>query len=68
MSHSPTLLDETIETVSRIEAAAIEACAPTDNVSIDEESRVTPHAEAFQAMVWHRLACHPKLQKNAPKW
>src|SRR5271155_3300183 len=25
-----------------------------------EESRVTPHAEAFQAVVWHCLVSHPK--------
>ena len=32
------------------------------------ESRVTPHAEAFQAVIWHCLVSHPKLQKNATKW
>ncbi len=32
------------------------------------ESRVTPHAEAFQAVVWHCLVSHPKLQRNATKW
>lgn len=31
-------------------------------------SRVTPHAEAFQAVIWHCLVSHPKLQKNATKW
>lgn len=30
--------------------------------------RVTPHAEAFQAVVWHCLVSHPKLQRNATKW
>lgn len=33
-----------------------------------EPSRVTPHAEAFQAVVWHCLVSHPRLQKNATKW
>jgi D-sedoheptulose 7-phosphate isomerase len=33
-----------------------------------EESRVTPHAEAFQAVIWHCLVSHPKLQRNATKW
>lgn len=33
-----------------------------------DDSRVTPHAEAFQAVVWHCLVSHPKLQKNATKW
>ncbi len=29
---------------------------------------VTPHTEAFQAVVWHCLVSHPKLQRNATKW
>lgn len=32
------------------------------------EARVTPHAEAFQAVIWHCLVSHPKLQANATKW
>lgn len=33
-----------------------------------DPSRVTPHAEAFQAVIWHCLVSHPKLQLNATKW
>jgi D-sedoheptulose 7-phosphate isomerase len=33
-----------------------------------EPSRVTPHTEAFQAVVWHCLVSHPKLQQIATKW
>lgn len=33
-----------------------------------DASRVTPHAEAYQAVIWHCLVSHPKLQKNATKW
>ena len=29
---------------------------------------VTPLSEAFQAVVWHCLVSHPKLQKNATTW
>lgn len=29
---------------------------------------VTPHAEAFQAVVWHLLVSHPKLKAAATKW
>lgn len=32
------------------------------------QARVTPHAEAFQAVIWHCLVSHPKLQMNATKW
>ncbi len=32
------------------------------------EARVTPHAEAFQAVVWHLLVSHPALQRAPTKW
>ncbi|HVA14747.1 MAG TPA: SIS domain-containing protein [Stellaceae bacterium] len=33
-----------------------------------DDALVTPHAEAFQAVVWHCLVSHPKLQINVTKW
>jgi D-sedoheptulose 7-phosphate isomerase len=33
-----------------------------------EASRITPHTEAFQAVVWHCLVSHPDLQQLATKW
>jgi D-sedoheptulose 7-phosphate isomerase len=30
--------------------------------------RVTPLSEAFQAVVWHCLVSHPKLQVKKTKW
>ena len=30
--------------------------------------RVTPHTEAFQAVIWHCLVSHPALQQQATKW
>jgi D-sedoheptulose 7-phosphate isomerase len=29
---------------------------------------VTPHSEAFQAVIWHFLVSHPDLQQNGMKW
>lgn len=29
---------------------------------------ITPHAEAFQGVIWHLLVSHPKLKKNLTKW
>lgn len=29
---------------------------------------VTPHSEAFQAVIWHLLVSHPKLKTNQTKW
>ena len=36
---------------------------PTEN-----EKNVTPHTEAFQAVVWHLLVAHPLLLANEMKW
>ena len=33
-----------------------------------EANRVTPHAEAFQGVVWHCLVSNPLLQQAATKW
>lgn len=33
-----------------------------------EPLRITPHTEAFQAVVWHCLVSHPDLQHLATKW
>lgn len=37
-------------------------------VPVADASRVTPHTEAFQAVVWHCLVSHPALQQAATKW
>ena len=29
---------------------------------------VTPHTEAFQAVVWHALVCDPRLMRQGNKW
>jgi D-sedoheptulose 7-phosphate isomerase len=31
-------------------------------------SAVTPHTEAFQAILWHLLVFHPALREHEPKW
>lgn len=33
-----------------------------------DAARITPHSEAFQAVVWHCLVSHPALQLSATKW
>jgi D-sedoheptulose 7-phosphate isomerase len=37
-------------------------------IPVVEPKHVTPHTEAFQAVVWHCLVSHPKLQIKATKW
>ena len=33
-----------------------------------QAARITPHTEAFQAVVWHCLVSHPALAISEPKW
>ena len=33
-----------------------------------EETRITPHAEAFQAVIWHLWVSHPDIKVNQTKW
>jgi len=37
-------------------------------VPLIDEKLITPHAEAFQAVIWHCLVSHPDLQSNKTKW
>lgn len=37
-------------------------------VPVIQADTITPHAEAFQAVVWHLLVSHPKLQAAPMKW
>lgn len=32
------------------------------------EAHITPHSEAFQAVVWHLLVSHPSLKAHETKW
>jgi transaldolase len=37
-------------------------------VPVVNATNTTPHAEAFQAVVWHLLVSHPRLKRVATKW
>ena len=37
-------------------------------IKIPSEKRITPHTEAFQAVIWHCLVSHPLLQRMATVW
>lgn len=46
-------------------ARVADACVIVPTVN---PMNVTPHAEAFQAIVWHLLVSHPALKASATKW
>lgn len=37
-------------------------------VPIVNPAHITPHSEAFQAVVWHLLVSHPALKQTQTKW
>jgi D-sedoheptulose 7-phosphate isomerase len=46
-------------------AKAAQACVIVPTVNAET---ITPHTEAFQAVVWHLLVSHPILKTSATKW
>src|SRR5437773_6692463 len=46
-------------------AQVADACVIVPTVN---PGNITPHTEAFQAVVWHLLVSHPKLKANQTKW
>jgi D-sedoheptulose 7-phosphate isomerase len=46
-------------------ARVADVCVIVPTVNADH---ITPHSEAFQAVIWHGLVSHPKLKRNATKW
>jgi D-sedoheptulose 7-phosphate isomerase len=42
-----------------------DACVVIPTVN---EQSITPHTEAFQAVIWHLLVSHPELKLNETKW
>ena len=46
-------------------ATVADACVIVPTVNPDN---VTPHAESFQATIWHLLVSHPKIKAAQTKW
>jgi D-sedoheptulose 7-phosphate isomerase len=46
-------------------AQVADACCIIPTINAEA---ITPHSEAFQAVVWHLLVSHPKLKANQTKW
>ena len=46
-------------------ASVADACVIIPTVNADT---ITPHSEAFQAVVWHLMVSHPRLKMHATKW
>ncbi len=46
-------------------AKVADACLIIPTVNAET---VTPHSEAFQAVIWHLLVSHPLLKQKQTKW
>lgn len=46
-------------------AQVADACVVVPTIN---PATISPHAEVFQAVIWHLLVSHPKLKKHVTKW
>lgn len=68
VQHAKTVGAKVVGIVGRdggFTATVADACAIVPTVN---PAHVTPHAEAFQAVVWHLLVTHPALKQAQTKW
>jgi D-sedoheptulose 7-phosphate isomerase len=68
LQHAKTVGAKIIGVVGRdggYTAQVADACVIVPTVNAET---ITPHSEAFQAIVWHLLVSHPKLKANQTKW
>jgi D-sedoheptulose 7-phosphate isomerase len=72
-------LIKAIEYAKRMEATVISIVGKADGYAAENSDlaivvpapssdRITPHSEAFQAVVWHCVVSHPELQLRKTKW
>lgn len=68
IQYAQTIGAKIIGIVGRAEgytARVADACVVVPTVNPDN---VTPHSEAFQAVVWHLMVSHPRLKAVQTKW
>ena len=68
LNHAKTVNAKTIGVVSRNGGYTKEVADCCILIPTLTPETVTPHAEEFQAVVWHLLVSHPEIQKNQMKW
>jgi D-sedoheptulose 7-phosphate isomerase len=68
LQHAKTVRAKVMGVVGRdggYTATVADACVI---VPVVNPETITPHSEAFQAVVWHLLVSHPKLKATETKW
>ena len=68
LQHAKTMRAKILGLVGRdggYTATVADACVI---VPVVNSETITPHSEAFQAVVWHLLVSHPKLKATETKW
>ncbi len=43
-------------------------CVDMDKTYTVNKENITPHSEAFQAIIWHCMVSHPSLKDEETKW
>ncbi|HEX7191007.1 MAG TPA: SIS domain-containing protein [Thermoanaerobaculia bacterium] len=68
LQYAKTVGSEVVGVVGRdggYTAKVADACVIVPTVNPDT---ITPHSEAFQAVIWHLLVSHPLLKQTQTKW
>jgi len=68
LQHAKTVGAEVVGVVGRdggYTAKVADACVIVPTVNPET---ITPHSEAFQAVIWHLLVSHPLLKQKQTKW
>lgn len=68
IDHAKSVNAKIISIVGRDGGYALEHSDAGILVPTVNPSAVTPHAESFQAVIWHLLVSHPDLKSNPTKW
>jgi D-sedoheptulose 7-phosphate isomerase len=68
IDYANSLKAKTISIVGRSQGYAVLNTDICLVIPVENPENVTPHSEAFQAVVWHLLVSHPLLKRNSTKW
>lgn len=68
IQYAQSVQAEIFGVVGRADGYAAKASHHVIVVPTVNPEHVTPHTEAFQAVLWHLLVSHPALKQQATKW
>jgi D-sedoheptulose 7-phosphate isomerase len=68
LQYAKTVGASIVGIVGRAEGYTAQVAGACVVIPMVNPAHLTPHAEAFQAVVWHLIVSHPSLRMHATKW